>query len=353
MVLEEIKEGEAYEGASYTSYSVMAIVHFLQSENLRTGKREFNKSIWLRNFIGYIDATYDHHHHTVFNIGDAPPNWSYGPEMQIIYIQRYLNINKGDGLLKKIEKNRINHYGNSLMNRNANDFLYVGLFQPFDSEINSKSIEQEEARKSLDFFTNIGVAALKMPKEMLCVRYGVYGGKSISQGRKKNIGHSYPAIGAFYYSNSQDILVSGAFYQKPKSSRLHPVPVFEINGKQYEQAGCQDGSIDWLDSRRIDYQYSPLYLVEESDSHICLLLKNLNYDLEIKIERIFVLLKGKGLLILDRFSNGTAGTTVESILTNPYNTFEKKMQRLQYWQRLVSCFINRACWCKYSRAESP
>lgn len=321
-LLEKIEEGELFEGASYTSYSVMAIIHYLQAENLRTGDKRFVYSKWLNNYNNYIRDTYDHINHVAFNIGDGPINWSYGPEQQVAFASAYVGIDSCD-ILKSIEANRIWYHGDRFFNRNADDFLHVWFFIKSAKPENKGCIPTPYTEIIYHRYDKIGVMTLRDNDKTLCIRYGVYGGIEIYKMNKKNIGHSYPFIGGFYFSTLNGVHVANALYQQPKSSKMHPVITVVSNRIEYEQSGCNNGSVKWLDNRRIDYKYSPLTILLANKSLFVAKVDVKSYDIDINHARYFIYSSIHGLIVIDNVSSLDAEDFINIRLTNPLASFIK------------------------------
>lgn len=317
-LLDQIGDGSTFEGPHYASYSVQSLTTFLFLERLGRRKDNFSGKAWLSAYPRFMNATFVRSEAIAYSTGDAPFLWGYGPETSLFFVDWFLGGHEESrNLASEIVAFRESRAETHRVVRNMNAWLHhwIVAFKPGSATEYTPPKQVSEARFARNYrhplvFDDLGLLAHSTARDNFFLRYGTYGGQTVSGFKSKNIGHSYPNIGDVTLVLGGKAVLTPPLYQKPKRSDRCNVPTVTTAGQEFGQdgttrttpsdGGAQNGN--WIVGK--SFYDSPLLELQREGQAVFAVVRIRNYSsVQLEILRQTVFTPRLGLFITDVVTN--------------------------------------------------
>lgn len=240
-LLEHVVDGSLDEGVAYGSYTSKSITQYVFLA-LRHFNLNHTASPWLRQHFWFYYATLLPGFQRSVGIADSNYNWFYGPESQLVFLDRYvLRDGSGNWLAKQIRKHRPKDGPMEPSSAHRWCTLHTEFIW-FDPQLVPRPPDHH-GTPSLHVFSNWGVVTYGggLPNgpgnTFVSFKSGKLGGRAIYEivhgspyswidgWRNFNPGHEHPDQNSFTFAPNGQVFVSEALYG-PKYSYLNNVLVF-------------------------------------------------------------------------------------------------------------------------------
>ncbi|KAM8827329.1 dermatan-sulfate epimerase isoform 1-T1 [Synchiropus picturatus] len=242
ILLRDVTDGSLYEGVAYGTYTTRSLFQymFLVQRHLSIG--HFNHP-WLLKHFAFMYRTILPGFRRTVAIADSNYNWFYGPESQLVFLDRYVLRNgSGNWLAEQIHQNRVVD-GPGQAGRGQRWCTLHTEFIWYDPDLIPKP-PSDFGTPKLHFFDDWGVVTYgsALPADtnssFLSFKSGKLGGRAIFnmvhkskykewiQGwRNFNAGHEHPDQNSFTFAPNGVPFITEALYG-PKYSLLNNVVLF-------------------------------------------------------------------------------------------------------------------------------
>ncbi|GCC19867.1 hypothetical protein chiPu_0018588 [Chiloscyllium punctatum] len=240
-LLDHVVDGSLDEGVAYGSYTARSVTQYVALA-LRHFHLNHTGSPWLKQHFWFYYATLLPGFQRTVGIADSNYNWFYGPESQLVFLDRYVLRNgSGNWLAKQIRKHRPKDGPMEPSSAHKWCTLHTEYIW-YDPEL-SPQPPPGHGTPSLHVFSNWGVITYGggLPSDpgntFVSFKSGKLGGRAvygivhespyswIDGWRNFNPGHEHPDQNSFTFAPGGQVFVSEALYG-PKYSHLNNVLVF-------------------------------------------------------------------------------------------------------------------------------
>ncbi|XP_041045964.1 dermatan-sulfate epimerase-like protein [Carcharodon carcharias] len=240
-LLDHIVDGSLDEGVAYGSYTSKSITQYIFLA-LRHFHLNHTDSPWLKQHFWFYYATLLPGFQRSVGIADSNYNWFYGPESQLVFLDRFVLRNgSGNWLAKQIRKHRPKDGPMEPSSAHRWCTLHTEYIW-YDPELTPQPPADYGIPK-LHIFSNWGVITYggglpnNLGNTFLSFKSGKLGGRAVYEivhensyswidGWKNfNPGHEHPDQNSFTFAPNGQVFVSEALYG-PKYSYLNNVLVF-------------------------------------------------------------------------------------------------------------------------------
>ncbi|XP_030051058.1 dermatan-sulfate epimerase-like [Microcaecilia unicolor] len=268
IILREVTDGSLYEGVAYGSYTTRSLFQYMFIVQRHFGINHFNHP-WLKQHFAFLYRTILSGFQRTVAIADSNYNWFYGPESQLVFLDKFVMRNgSGNWLADQIQRNRIREGPGSPVKGQRWCTLHTE-FLWYDASLGSVPPPDFGIPK-LHYFEDWGVVTYgsALPAEVnrpfLSFKSGKLGGRAIYdivhrnkykdwiKGWKNfNAGHEHPDQNSFTFAPNGVPFITEALYG-PKYTFLNNVLMFSpaVNVKScfapWEGQVTEECSSKWL-----------------------------------------------------------------------------------------------------------
>ncbi|GCB72049.1 dermatan-sulfate epimerase-like protein [Scyliorhinus torazame] len=240
-LLDHVVDGSLDEGVAYGSYTSKSITQYVFLA-LRHFHLNHTGSPWLKQHFWFFYATLLPGFQRSVGIADSNYNWFYGPESQLVFLDRYVLRNgSGNWLAKQIRKHRPKDGPMEASSAHRWCTLHTEYIW-YDPELTPQP-PADHGTPKLHVFSNWGVVTYggglpnNLGNTFVSFKSGKLGGRAVFEivhenpyswidGWKNfNPGHEHPDQNSFTFAPNGQVFVSEALYG-PKYSYLNNVLVF-------------------------------------------------------------------------------------------------------------------------------
>ncbi|XP_029451087.1 dermatan-sulfate epimerase-like [Rhinatrema bivittatum] len=268
VLLRDVTDGSVYEGVSYGSYTSRSLFQYMFVVQRHFGINHFNHP-WLKQHFAFLYRTILPGFQRTVGFADTTYNWSYGPESQLVFLDKFVMRNgSGNWLADQIQRNRILE-GPGSPDKNKYWCTLHTEFLWYDASLGSVPPPDFGIAK-LHYFEDWGVVTYgsALPAEVnrpfLSFKSGKLGGRAIydivHENKYKdwikgwnnfNAGHEHPDQNSFTFAPNGVPFITEALYG-PKYTFLNNVLMFSpaVNSKScfapWEGQVTEECSSKWL-----------------------------------------------------------------------------------------------------------
>ncbi|XP_030055087.1 dermatan-sulfate epimerase [Microcaecilia unicolor] len=272
IILREVTDGSLYEGVAYGSYTTRSLFQYMFIVQRHFGINHFNHP-WLKQHFAFLYRTVLPGFQRTVAIADSNYNWFYGPESQLVFLDKFVMRNgSGNWLADQIQRNRIVE-GPGTPAKGQRWCTLHTEFLWYDASLGSVPPPDFGIPK-LHYFEDWGVVTYgsALPAEVnrpfLSFKSGKLGGRAIYdivhrnkykdwiKGWKNfNAGHEHPDQNSFTFAPNGVPFITEALYG-PKYTFLNNVLMFSpaVNVKScfapWEGQITEECSSKWLKYKR-------------------------------------------------------------------------------------------------------
>ena len=239
-LLNFVVDGSLEEGVAYGSYTTRSLTQYIFLA-LRHLKIDLTRGPWLREHFWFVYRTILPGFKQTIGIADTNINWYYGPESQLVFLDKFVLKNGwGNWLAKKINENRLvsNSFGYKQSFHQTNSMLHTE-FLFYNASLRAMQPSNHPST-TLHVFSDWGVATYGGGQDkgtFLAFKCSRLHGRAINEiVRKKqfswlrswhsfNPGHEHPDQGFFVYIPKGVPFITGTLYG-PKYTWLNNGLVF-------------------------------------------------------------------------------------------------------------------------------
>ncbi|XP_029451093.1 dermatan-sulfate epimerase-like isoform X3 [Rhinatrema bivittatum] len=268
VILRDVTDGSLYEGVAYGSYTSRSLFQYMFVVQRHFGINHFNHP-WLKQHFAFLYRTVLPGFQRTVAIADSNYNWFYGPESQLVFLDKFVMRNgSGNWLAEQIQRNRVLE-GPGTPAKGQRWCTLHTEFLWYDASLGSVPPPDFGIPK-LHYFEDWGVVTYgsALPAEVnrpfLSFKSGKLGGRAIYdivhenkykdwiKGWKNfNAGHEHPDQNSFTFAPNGVPFITEALYG-PKYTFLNNVLMFSpaVNSKScfapWEGQVTEECSSKWL-----------------------------------------------------------------------------------------------------------
>ncbi|XP_025062826.1 dermatan-sulfate epimerase isoform X3 [Alligator sinensis] len=242
VLLQEVTDGSLYEGVAYGSYTTRSLFQYIFLVQRHFGINHFNHP-WLKQHFAFMYRTVLPGFQRTVAIADSNYNWFYGPESQLVFLDKFIMRNgSGNWLADQIRKNRVVE-GPGTPSKGQRWCTLHTEFLWYDASLHSVPPPDYGIPK-LHYFEDWGVVTYgsALPAEInrpfLSFKSGKLGGRAIYDivhknkykewikgWRNFNAGHEHPDQNSFTFAPNGVPFITEALYG-PKYTFFNNVLMF-------------------------------------------------------------------------------------------------------------------------------
>ncbi|KAM4041987.1 dermatan-sulfate epimerase [Anomaloglossus baeobatrachus] len=242
VLLNDVTDGSLYEGVAYGSYTTRSLFQYMFLVQRHFDINHFNHP-WLKEHFAFMYRTVLPGFQRSVAIADSNYNWFYGPESQLVFLDKFVMRNgSGNWLAEQIQLNRVQE-GPGTPAKGQRWCTLHTEFLWYDATLPATP-PPDYGIPRLHFFEDWGVVTYgsSLPSEInrsfLSFKSGKLGGRAIFDivhknkysewikgWRNFNAGHEHPDQNAFTYAPNGFPFITEALYG-PKYTYLNNVLMF-------------------------------------------------------------------------------------------------------------------------------
>lgn len=242
VLLQDVTDGSLYEGVAYGTYTTRSLFQYMYLVQRHFAIGHFNHP-WLYKHFAFLYRTLLPGFQRTVAIADSNYNWFYGPESQLVFLDRFVMRNgSGNWLAEKIRQNRVLE-GPGQAGRGQRWCTLHTEFLWYDASL-QPTPPNDYGTSRLHYFEDWGVvtfgSALPAGRDntFLSFKSGKIGGRAIFDivhqkkykdwikgWRNFNAGHEHPDQNSFTFAPNGVPFITEALYG-PKYTSLNNVVMF-------------------------------------------------------------------------------------------------------------------------------
>ncbi|NWR90988.1 DSE epimerase, partial [Furnarius figulus] len=242
VLLQEVTDGSLYEGVAYGSYTTRSLFQYMFLVQRHFDINHFNHP-WLKQHFAFMYRTVLPGFQRTVAIADSNYNWFYGPESQLVFLDKFVMRNgSGNWLAEQIRRNRVVE-GPGTPSKGQRWCTLHTEFLWYDASLRSVPPPDYGVPK-LHYFEDWGVVTYgsALPAEInrpfLSFKSGKLGGRAIYDivhknkykewikgWRNFNAGHEHPDQNSFTFAPNGVPFITEALYG-PKYTFFNNVLMF-------------------------------------------------------------------------------------------------------------------------------
>ncbi|XP_022522898.2 dermatan-sulfate epimerase [Astyanax mexicanus] len=273
VLLQNVVDGSLYEGVAYGSYTTRSLFQYIFLVQRHFAISHFQHP-WLLQHFNFLYRTLLPGFQRTVAIADSNYNWFYGPESQLVFLDRFVMRNgSGNWLAEKIRQNRVQE-GPGQPGKGQRWSTLHTEFIWFDPSL--RSIPPPDYGKAhLQYFEDWGVVTYgsslpaKRNHSFLSFKSGKLGGRAIFDivhenkyrewvrgWRNFNAGHEHPDQNSFTFAPGGVPFITEALYG-PKLTFLNNALMFGPSGNKNCLAPWEGQVTEVCDSKWLKYKHGP------------------------------------------------------------------------------------------------
>ena len=224
VLLDTVIDGSMNEGTAYGTYTTRSLTQFLF-----VAKRHYNidlTNFWVKQHYDFLLGTTLPGYSKVIGIADSNPDWFYGPESQLAFLETFvLNNGEANWLISKIRsaKRKSSHFNFGRYCTEHTEFLW------YNASIREQSpFLGERARSKLFRFSDAGIVTYGAGRDsnetLLSFKSGPLHGRAVyvaiekklfpwlDSWKKLNPGHEHPDQNSFVFYPRGKPMITEALY---------------------------------------------------------------------------------------------------------------------------------------------
>ena len=224
VLLDTVIDGSMNEGTAYGTYTTRSLTQFLY-----VAKRHYNidlTNFWVKQHYDFLLGTTLPGYSKVIGIADSNPDWFYGPESQLAFLETFvLNNGEANWLISKIRsaKRKSSHFNFGRYCTEHTEFLW------YNASIREQSpFLGERARSKLFRFSDAGIVTYGAGRDsnetLLSFKSGPLHGRAVyvamekklfpwlDSWKKLNPGHEHPDQNSFVFYPRGKPMITEALY---------------------------------------------------------------------------------------------------------------------------------------------
>ncbi|XP_069476887.1 dermatan-sulfate epimerase-like protein [Ambystoma mexicanum] len=322
-LLNHVVDGSLDEGVAYGSYSSKSITQYVFLAQRHFGINHLENN-WLKMHFWFYYATLLPGFQRTVGIADSNYNWFYGPESQLVFLDKFVLKNgAGNWLAQQIRKHRPKD-GPMVPSRAQGWSTLHTEYLWYDAGLTPQP-PSEYGTAKMHIFPNWGVVTYgaglpnTQANTFLSFKSGKLGGRAvydivhfqpyswIDGWRSFNPGHEHPDQNSFTFAPNGQVFVSEALYG-PKHSHLNnvlvfsPSPTSQCNDPWEGQLGECAQWLRWTDDETGDSAGEIVSASQHGDMMFTSGEAVLAYSSAMKLKSVYrslVLLNPQTLLVVD------------------------------------------------------